>query len=191
MKTLKIPFVGTYESLYDADINQQIEQEIEYFFDSLVLDADCQERVQSIIDNIVWKVPASFYKSLLEKVANDYAEYVISEINDNCSTDIKIKKVSVFSPRFYNYSTDEISIDLSDDDYKSLSSKCKNDLSDENIINLVLGDDEKDETDLYAQYSDIGNGYEFIDNENVAVSNKLFVLKNRLIKFCGINEVDQ
>lgn len=102
MKTIKVPFSGFYCSSHDADLDNALEQEFRE--DDGTLTEDYEKALAAIDWQQVHKAYSAKYASLLSDLAN--------------LPSLKFKEL--ISPREYNFTTDVIHCDISDEDIEKL-----------------------------------------------------------------------
>lgn len=111
-KTVRLPFAGLYYSLIDMEVDSCISREIEY------AEIDCDEGRKEAIESFTYLNGAG------EQIAKAYAEWVSGEI------ELDIEFIAMRSPRFCNFETDEILVNINTDDLPSLTDSLKNELAD-------------------------------------------------------------
>lgn len=97
-----INFGGFYESIHDGNIDHMVEA-YEYDFDHV----DYKKTFQSYID--------------------EYCSKLSSYINDEYQVDIDFKNIKLYSPQYYNYSTDVIDCKINTNQAQSLNEILKKD----------------------------------------------------------------
>ena len=97
-----INFGGFYESIHDGNIDHMVEA-YEYDFDHV----DYKKTFQSYID--------------------EYCSKLSSYINDEYQVDIDFKNIKLYSPQYYNYSTDVIDCKIHTNQVNSLNEILKKD----------------------------------------------------------------
>ena len=97
-----INFGGFYESIHDGNIDHMVEA-YEYDFDH--------------VD----------YKKTFESYIQEYCYKLKSYINDEYQVDIDFKNIKLYSPQYYNYSTDVIDCKIHTNQVNSLNEILKKD----------------------------------------------------------------
>ena len=97
-----INFGGFYESIHDGNIDHMVEA-YQYEFDHV----DYKKTFQSYID--------------------EYCSKLSSYINDEYQVDIDFKNIKLYSPQYYNYSTDVIDCKIHTNQVNSLNEILKKD----------------------------------------------------------------
>lgn len=98
-----IPFSGFYDSYHSDYIDNEIEQEIDYFQEEGVTANGYYNALKNEGYN---------YSAICKSYATEYAEAFIDQINSNYGFNLEIKSTDLESPKFYNFTTDRIFIDL-------------------------------------------------------------------------------
>lgn len=117
MKNWTILFNGFYESIHSGQIDDMLES---YF-------SDDQGEPQEIPDGINYPVIFNAY-------AKEYTSAFNTYLNDEFSLDVTINFKSLFSPREYNFRTNEINAEISDGDFNLVKSRL---LTDDDFIAFV------------------------------------------------------
>ena len=106
---VKIPFSGFYNSIHDSAINSALEYEAECYADSDKAD-----------DIILDALNANHY----DKIREELSRVFVNSVNDlfcyEYDINLDLEFDSLKSPRFYNYSTDEIYCYIDNDKIKEL-----------------------------------------------------------------------
>ena len=97
-----IHFGGFYESIHDGNIDHMVEA-YEYEFDH--------------VD----------YKKTFQSYIGEYCSKLSSYINDEYQVDIDFKNIKLYSPQYYNYSTDVIDCKIHTNQVNSLNEILKKD----------------------------------------------------------------
>ena len=97
-----INFGGFYESIHDGNIDHMVEA-YEYEFDH--------------VD----------YKKTFQSYIGEYCSKLSSYINDEYQVDIDFKNIKLYSPQYYNYSTDVIDCKIHTNQVNSLNEILKKD----------------------------------------------------------------
>jgi len=105
-----------FNGFYDSPHMDNIEHAIESYYtdDNGLFDYD------SIADNIDYK---TIFKDYIEVFTNEFKSW----IHDNYDLDIDFKDLLLNSPQFYNYSTDVINCNISENDNALLMTTFKQD----------------------------------------------------------------
>jgi len=116
MKTVSttIPFSGFYNSIHSDAIDSEIEYELEYFTTEWEKSDDNADYYLALQNEKI------DYSNVYMNYAREYAEDFISFVNDYLDLNIKMQSFSLDSPKYYNYDTDRIFIDISFADAKSV-----------------------------------------------------------------------
>lgn len=100
--TTSIPFAGFYNSIHSDSIDSQMEDDLEYseseFDSSAYFDALKNEKYD--------------YDEICRVYAKEYAEEFITALNHEFELSVDLKSTEIESPRFYNFTTDRIFIDI-------------------------------------------------------------------------------
>ena len=94
---VKIPFSGFYNSIHDSLIDSVLEYEAEYYADS--------DKANDIILNVL---NVSHYDKIREELSKVFVEGINELFWYEHDINLNLKFDSLKSPKFYNYSTDEI-----------------------------------------------------------------------------------
>ena len=101
-----IPFDGFYNSFIDADIEHQIDQQIEWDTDIY----DLNEHEQQILWDNYLDINRSYFYN---QIAEDYTNFYIDAVNERLKGfTLKAKFNLLTSPREYNFETDRIFIEI-------------------------------------------------------------------------------
>lgn len=100
----KIPFSGFYESIWSRGIDDEEERVVE----SLVEEHGLE---QSKIAELIYK--EAKYREAYEYVAREYVGYFEGWLNSELGLNIKLTFNRMTSPRYYNFETDDIHVDIS------------------------------------------------------------------------------
>ena len=139
-------FTGFYQGIWDQGQNEWIEiHEMKYGeyedFESL-----------NMIDD--WGFPENYH----EEVAKLFAEEYVDMVNELLGLDVKLIASSIFSPKEYNFRTDEIYVTIEIDDYDKMIEHLSN-----------IASDPKYRTDLAAiikrNHSDAPGFWSFMSND--------------------------
>jgi hypothetical protein len=116
-----IKFGGFYDSIHYDLIDMQIENHIEYYNQENNTSLDYDDYDFNYKD---------MEMQYLKQYISDYIDFIESEYNLN----IKIHDISLYSPKYYNYSTDEIDCYISKSDENKLIKHFK---KDENFLEYL------------------------------------------------------
>lgn len=108
-KIIQIPFEGFYESEADSIINNAIENELE-------------ENNKNSED-----IEFNHYKMISKKFAEEYTDAFEEILNKEFDLDVSIKFKEMTSPREYNFETDKIFVEISQDDIEIVYKKIMED----------------------------------------------------------------
>lgn len=103
----KIPFSGFYESKWSGGCDQEEEQLTEQLAEEHGLE-------QSEIAELIYK--EAKYREAYEHVAREFVPYFENWLNQELGISIKLTFSRMTSPRFYNFETDDIHVDISYED---------------------------------------------------------------------------
>lgn len=117
MKHLTINFGGFYESLHSDFIDNEIEQ---YFSD------ESGEPTEQHDVN---------YSHLCKIYINEYASALNELINDEYNINITFHNISLYSPKYYNFETDTIETNISNESFNKLVKLFINDYSFIDFVN--------------------------------------------------------
>jgi hypothetical protein len=101
-KEIAIPFDGFYESISDSIIDDELEREL--------------EEHDVTMDDINF----NSYKVIQKKYAEEYTSGFQDKINEEFGLNLSLKFKEINSPREYNFTTDKIIVDISDQDVIAL-----------------------------------------------------------------------
>lgn len=101
---VQLPFSGFYESVHMDAIESQIEQMIDN------KEEDTGKKYEH----------PDIPKKVFTEYAEQYADAWVDAFKDSTGLDISGKFVNLHSPKYYNYSTDEIDYEVSDDKLKKV-----------------------------------------------------------------------
>ena len=102
----RIPFAGFYESMHDHELDREMEQRVEYLAEEYDVE---QSQLEFMLDFIEWPVAREY-------VAEKFVDYFESWINAELGLSIKLSFERTTSPRYYNFETDHIIVDVSYED---------------------------------------------------------------------------
>lgn len=105
---LQIPFTGFYDGLFEQTRNE--EEAMERFVDSEGV------KLQLIAE---W----GFVSGYQQKVAEEFAQQYVFDLNRLLRCNLKLVSAEVWSPSFYNYTTDKIFCAVEVDDFDELIDK--------------------------------------------------------------------
>ena len=150
-KTLvKIPFSGFYNSIHDSIIDSALEYESECYADS--------EKANDIILDVL---NINHYDKIKEELSNVFVESINELFWYEYDINLGLEFDSLKSPRFYNYSTDEIYCYIDNDKINELVVLLDNE---NDFIEVLKAIDNKDYSlffsDLLCQFID----FDSIDN---------------------------
>ena len=110
-KITTIPFAGFYESMWAEGLERAEEMHLEYL--------EQKEGVAMLAStDAIWK--ASDYRAMCNYVARKYVDYLNDYIKDKFDLDLDLKFESMQSPREYNFTTDRIFCEISDENLRKL-----------------------------------------------------------------------
>lgn len=110
-KITTIPFAGFYESMWSQGLERAEEMHLEYL--------EQEEGVAMLASaEAIWK--ASDYRAMCNYVARKYVDYLNDYIKDEFDLDLDLKFESMQSPREYNFETDRIFCEISDENLRKL-----------------------------------------------------------------------
>ncbi len=110
-KITTIPFAGFYESMWSHGLERAEEMHLEYL--------EQEEGVAMLASaDAIWK--ASDYRAMCNYVARKYVDYLNDYIKDEFDLDLDLKFESMQSPREYNFQTDRIFCEISDENLRKL-----------------------------------------------------------------------
>lgn len=103
MLKIRIPFEGFYNSSYDAMFDHWLELESYNLAEDGATESQIQEWNDKAFNGITWG-------DLRKTVAESYVEYFNDHVLNEGDThyDLGLKFISLYSPREYNFATDEI-----------------------------------------------------------------------------------
>lgn len=169
---LHIGFGGFYDSLHSDVIDCQIERDYEYFSESQKWDITGDDHW----DSVVWS-----------ETNESYGKAYIDRLNNKLDLNLKFK--GIFSPKFYNYSTDKLIVDISDSDIDFIME----DIHNINFVDYV--NDRLKSRDGFKSYYDDGNKTPFdnlflnaFDYDNEAYEHLLELYIEWMIENNDINE---
>ena len=166
-KTLvKIPFSGFYNSIHDSIIDSALEHETEYYAD-----------VDKANDIILDVLNINHYNKIREELSKVFVEGVNELFWYEYDIKLDLEFDSLKSPKFYNYSTDEIYCYIDNDKISEL---------------VALLDNENDFIEVLKDKYKSRDGFIVFDSTLQAIDNKdysLFFadLLCRLIDFASID----
>ena len=147
---VKIPFSGFYNSIHDSAINSALEYEAECYADSDKAD-----------DIILDALNANHY----DKIREELSRVFVNSVNDlfcyEYDINLDLEFDSLKSPRFYNYSTDEIYCYIDNDKIKEL---------------VALLDSENDFIEVLKDKYQSCDGFIVFDSTLQAIDNKDYSL---------------
>ena len=150
-----IAFGGFYNSTHQADIEYRI-------------DLDIEEKYIKDYDSVNWK---ETHKSYINTYCYALSNFILNEYN----IDMDFKDVSLYSPRYYNYSTDKIDCKISTHQVNKLN---KTLLKDDDFLNFL-----KEHTKSYDGYMSF---YTFeqakLDKDNILIMYGLEFICNKFNK---------
>jgi len=106
-----LPFQGFYESWFSQAIDHEEELSIEYL-------AEEYKTTTQIIADALYK--ATDYRKAYLYVAEQYADYLNDYIKAEYDLDLDLKFESLQSPREYNFTTDRIFCEISEENVRKL-----------------------------------------------------------------------
>lgn len=110
-KITTIPFAGFYESMWSHGLERAEEMHLEYL--------EQEEGVAMLASaDAIWK--ASDYRAMCNYVARKYVDYLNDYIKDEFDLDLDLKFESMQSPREYNFETDRIFCEISEENVRKL-----------------------------------------------------------------------
>lgn len=101
---VQIPFSGFYESMWSRGIDDEEERVVESLVEEHGLEA--QELTPLVSDKLK-------YGEAFEYVAQEYVDYFEGWLNAELDLNIKLTFNRMTSPRYYNFETDHIVVDIS------------------------------------------------------------------------------
>ena len=111
---INIPFAGFYESWYSGELDEVQERFVEYEVEKNPgLDPD-------IPNEALWK--AADYGKAYDYIARAYVDHFNKHILDEYDLDLGLKFESMQSPREYNFDTDRIFCEISEENVRKLRS---------------------------------------------------------------------
>ena len=119
-----IEFGGFYNSTHEASIECRI-------------DMDIEEKYIKDYDSINWQ---ETYNSYIDDYCYKLSSFILNEYN----VDIDFKDISLYSPKYYNYSTDKIDCKISSNQVNKLNKAL---LKDDDFLNFL-----KERTKSYDGY---------------------------------------
>ena len=141
-----IAFGGFYESIHDFNIESAIQ--MYHSDDNGELDNDIYDTLD--------------FKSIHNNYIKEYASLFQDWINENYPLTISFCNISLWSPKYYNFETDEILCELQDNDSISLNHYFKS--NNEFLAHL------KERTKSYSGYTSFYDFKEAIDNKDNILS---------------------
>ena len=110
--TINIPFAGFYESLYSSELDRVQERFVEY-------EVEKNPGLNPDIPNeVLWK--AADYGKAFDYIARAYVEHFNQYILDEYELDLDLKFESMQSPREYNFETNHIFCEISEENVRKL-----------------------------------------------------------------------
>ena len=150
-KTLvKIPFSGFYNSIHDSIIDSALEYKAECYADS--------EKANDIILDVL---NINHYDKIKEELSNVFVESINELFWYEYDINLDLEFDSLKSPRFYNYSTDEIYCYIDNDKINEL---------------IALLDNENDFIEVLKDKYKSRDGFIVFDSTLQAVDNKDYSL---------------
>lgn len=144
-----IAFGGFYESIHDFNIESAIRM---YYSDD---NGELDNNINDIYDTLD-------FKSIHDNYIKAYARLFQDWINENYPLTISFCNISLWSPKYYNFETDEIICELQDNDSISLNNYFKSD--NEFLTHL------KDRTKSYDGYMSFYSFYDALNNKDDILS---------------------
>jgi hypothetical protein len=103
-----LPFMGFYNSVHSENIDREIESAFDIEGSGLMV----------YVPDEFW-IHYEFKKAYIQ-YAIDYVRSFEKELNDKTQLDIDLYFKELISPRYYNYSTDVITVEISESDWLKL-----------------------------------------------------------------------
>lgn len=103
----KIPFSGFYESKWSKGIDDEEEQYFEHLREEHSIHADDMQALHE------WMWRNSKYHKSYETLAQEYVEPFQNFINEALGMKIKLSFLRMTSPKYYNFETDHLHVDIS------------------------------------------------------------------------------
>ena len=111
---INIPFAGFYESWYSGELDEVQERFVEY-------EVEKNPGLDPVIPNkALWK--AADYGKAYDYIARAYVDHFNKHILDEYELDLGLKFESMQSPREYNFATDRIFCEISEENVRKLRS---------------------------------------------------------------------
>ena len=109
---INIPFAGFYESMFSGELDAVQERFVEYEVEKNPgLDPD-------IPNNALWH--CADYGKAYDHIARAYVDHFNQYILDEYELDLDLKFESMQSPKFYNFETDRIFCEISEENVRKL-----------------------------------------------------------------------
>lgn len=118
-KEINIPFFGFYESIYDSEMDSVVERESEYLQEYYDLSRfESCDVFDALHSNCNWE-------QIRQEIIKDYISAFNSSFESECSIDLGLDSVVMESPSEYNFTTDRLFSNISDEKIKELYNASK------------------------------------------------------------------
>jgi hypothetical protein len=127
MPIIKLPFQGFYESVWSQEVEHTVERDAEWMAEQQAeegiapeLRLDASEFAEILSDCLD-------YQDCYRRIAEAYVEAFDGVLSEEADLDLGLKFESVSSPRYYNFETDRVFAEVSDEAVAELFSKVSKD----------------------------------------------------------------